>query len=165
MIKPSDLAIRWNIFARELEVILAVRQLRIEALPEEIALFPGKVRRLAQSLSEPDSFPILTDEEITALTRKFNLNNDEVLRLHAAILAASIEQSLMVQMDKEAARSIAEAAFQQILSALRQADDEANDPDTTRGDIFLGMDDANERALNAAWRSFDARIKSSVRRR
>lgn len=146
---------RWNIFARELEIILATRGIRIEALPGKIAIFPEKARHLAQSLSEAGSFPILNADEMADLIRKFHLSNAEVLHLNTAILATSIEKTLIGHVGREVALTIADATFPQILAAFRQADDDANDPDARRGDIFLTQDNTNNDVLNAAWRSFD----------
>jgi hypothetical protein len=155
MHRRSGYSKRWNIFVRELTAILAARHIRVETLSEEIAIFPDKVRRLAQSLSEPGSFPILNADEMAELIRKFHLSNEEVLRLNTAIIATSLEKTLLGYLDQEAALSIADTAFPQILAALRQADNDANDPDTKRGDRSLGLDNTNERALNAANRSLE----------
>jgi hypothetical protein len=156
MYRRSGYSKHWNIFARELAAILAVRNLRLETLSEQSAIFPDKVRRLAQSLSEAGSFPVLNADEMAVLIRTFHLSNDEVLQLKAALLATALEKMLMAHIDQEAALSIADAVFRQLLPAVRRADEEANDPDAKRGDLSLNLDNTNDRALNAACRSFDS---------
>ena len=152
---------RWNIFARELEALLAIRRARIEALPEEIGLFPDTARRLVQSLSKPDLFPVLNAEEIEALNHKYRLTPDEDLRLNAATIAASLEETLIAYLDQETALSIADSEFLQILAALRQAEEGAKD--TRRGDTFQVGDNTNDRAFNAALHSFDVGEKAMHR--
>ena len=147
---------RWNIFARELENVLAVRRIRLELLHEVITIFPDKARRLAQSLYEPGYFPLLNEGELENLTLTCHLSRAEVLHLKAAILASSVEKMLLdYTLDEEKALQTADTTFPFFLDVLQQVDDEAQDQDTVRGDIFLAMDTTNDHALNDAWRSFD----------
>ncbi len=146
----------WNIFARELETILSARRIRLEHLYEVITIFPDKARRLAQSLYEPGYFPLLSERELADLTLACHLSRAEVLHLKAAILATSVEKMLLgYTLDEQKALQAADATFPFLLDALQQTDDEENDQDATRGDLFLGMDNTNDRVLNAAWHSFD----------
>lgn len=155
MYRHSSYSKHWNIFARELAAIFAARNLRLEALADQRTIFPDKARRLAQSLSEAGSFPILNADEMAAVTHTFHLSHDEVLHLKAALLATAIEKTLMAQIDQDPALSIADTAFRQILISMQRAD-EADEPDTPRGDLSLHLDNTNDRALNAACRSFDS---------
>jgi len=54
---------RWNIFAAELEDILASRGVSLSLLDVRASVHREKVRRLSQSLLKPKSFPILTGSE------------------------------------------------------------------------------------------------------
>jgi hypothetical protein len=147
---------RWNIFARELENLLAARRIRLELLHEVITIFPDKARRLAQSLYEPGYFPLLNNGELEDLTLTCHLSHAEVLHLKAAVLATSVEKMLLgYTLDEEKALQTADTTFPFFLDVLQQIDDEANDQDAIRGDLFLAMDNTNDRALNDAYHSFD----------
>lgn len=147
---------RWNLFARELETILAERGIRLTMLHEEMVIFPDKVRRLYQSLYTPHSFPILNEDEMERLIQTCQLNNAEVLRLKTALLATSIEALLVEQIDPEHALQAAEAITPHLLAALQQKEEEANDADgQTKGDLFLGKDDSLDNGLEEACASFD----------
>lgn len=108
---------RWNIFARELENILASRGLRLGHLDDRAGIHREKVRRLRQSLPKPRSFPVLNPSEMEAVAEAFQLNLYEILHLRAAILTAAIEELLMERIDPESALLAAD----QILSMLSRA--------------------------------------------
>ena len=86
---------RWNIFAAELEDMLASRGVNLSLLDNRASIHREKVRRLRQSLLKPKSFPILSTDEMDKVIRVFGLNDTEVLRLRAAMLATSIEKMLI----------------------------------------------------------------------
>jgi hypothetical protein len=109
---------RWNIFARELEDILALRGLKLTHLDDRANIYPRKVARLRESLHRPKSFPVLNREEMERISVAFRLNSDEILRLHAAILTAAIEKTLMDHIGQDAALLAAEQIFLVILGAI-----------------------------------------------
>jgi hypothetical protein len=108
---------RWNIFARELEDILALRGLRLGHLDDRAGIHREKVRRLRQSLLRPKSFPVLNPSELEAVAEAFKLKMYEILHLRAAVLAAAIEELLMERVDPESGLLAAD----QILSMLSKA--------------------------------------------
>jgi hypothetical protein len=116
----SASAKRWNLFARELEDILATYNIRLGHLDDRAGIHREKVRRLIQSLSTPKSFPVLNTEEMEQVIQTFQLSDEEVLRLRAALLATSIEKTLMDRINQDDALLAAEQAFPTILKALRE---------------------------------------------
>src|SRR5690242_18013470 len=92
---------RWNLFARELADILAVNHLGLGHLDDRAGIHREKVRRLIQSLSAPKSFPVLNAEEMELVIQKFQLGDEDVLRLRAALLATSIEKTLMDRINQD----------------------------------------------------------------
>jgi site-specific recombinase XerD len=111
---------RWNIFARELEDILALRGLRLTHLDDRAFIHREKVRRLRQSLLRPRSFPVLNPTEMDNVIVTFQLNDNEVLRLHAALLATAIEEMLMDRISSEDALFLAEHLFSHLLQRLEK---------------------------------------------
>src|SRR5690242_17036365 len=111
MTEQMGLVKRWNLFARELEDILATYNLGLGHLEDRVGIHREKVRRLILSLRRPKSFPILNTEEIDLLVQKLPLVAEEVLRLRAAILVTSIEKALMDSINQDAALLVAEQTF------------------------------------------------------
>lgn len=111
---------RWNLFARELQDILATYNLGLGHLDDRAGIHREKVRRLTQSLYTPKSFPVLNPEELEQVIQTFQLSDEEVLRLRAALLATSIEKTLMDRIHQDDALLAAEQAFPIILKALRE---------------------------------------------
>jgi len=152
----KSIAKRGNLFARELEAVLAGRGIRLAALHEEMTIFPDKVRRLHQSLYTPHSFPILNEDEMERLVQTRHLSNEEILRLKAALLATSVEAMLIEYINPENALQAAEAITPLLFAALQEKDAEANDAGTKiKGDLFLGRDDTVDNDLEEACTSFD----------
>jgi hypothetical protein len=131
MFASSDDGPRWNLFARELEDILAARSLRLGHLDNRKDEFGAplvhreKVRRLQHSLQTPKSFTVLNPEELERVMAVFEFNREERIGLYAALLATSVEVALMDRIDPHSALQAAE----QILPALRQA---LHDPDQAK---------------------------------
>ena len=146
---------RWNLFARELEDILARRRLRLEQLGDRIAILPEKVRRLSQSLLKPKLFPVLNGDELDQVTQAYGLSPTEVARLQAAILASSIEKMLMERVSQDDALLAAEQLFPIILNAL-QLDNIDELGSMTRGDLFFAMDDESDMVLESALEAIDS---------
>lgn len=115
---------QWNLFARELDDILAVHGYRLGHLNDRAEIHPEKVRRLQHSLRTP-RFHMLAPDEIERVCDTFGFSHDERLRLKAAILATGIEVLLMNRINQDDAL----AAAEQMLPALRRAV-EAHDGDT-----------------------------------
>jgi hypothetical protein len=111
---------RWNLFARELEDILEARGLRLTHLDDRAAIHREKVRRLTRSLLSPKSFPVLNTDEMTRVEEAFNLSEDELLRLRAAILVTAIEETLMDRINQDDALLAAEQIFPIIVAAMRK---------------------------------------------
>lgn len=107
-----------NIFARELEAILASRGIKLGKLDDltTIHIHRERVRRLQQSLSAP-RFHTLPPEELEGICAVFNLTTQEVALLKAAILAAAIEGKLMDRINQDDAFMAAE----QLLPLLKDA--------------------------------------------
>ena len=66
----ADQEKRWNLFARELEDILATRHLGIGHLDDRAGIHREKIRRLIQSLGRPKSFPMLNAEEMEQIVKE-----------------------------------------------------------------------------------------------
>lgn len=115
---------QWNLFARELEDILAVHGFRLGHLNDRAEIHPEKVRRLQHSLRMP-RFHMLAPEELERVYDVFGFNHEERIRLKAAILATAIEVLLMNRINQDDAL----AAAEQMLPALRRAV-EAHDGDS-----------------------------------
>lgn len=111
---------RWNIFARELEDILVARGLRLTQLDDRTAIHREKVRRLVRSLLTPKSFPVLNPSEMDEIIVAFNLTEDEVLRLRAAILTTAVEAMLMDRIYRDDALAVAEQVLPMIFQAMRR---------------------------------------------
>jgi hypothetical protein len=122
---------RWNLFARELEDILAIRGLRLGHLRYRTDEFGAplvhheKVRRLKHSL-RAKSFTLLNPEELERVMKAFEFTSEEHSRLRAALLATAVEVTLMDRINPDSALRAAE----QILPVLRQALDS---PDEDNG--------------------------------
>src|SRR5262249_29247054 len=120
----GDQPIRWNLFARELEDILAARGLRLGHLDDlkdawgGPLLHRGKVHRLQQSLKRPKWFSVLNPGELERVIQALQLTTEEQVRLQAAMLATAVEVLLVDRLDdmRDAVR-----AAEQLLPLLQQA--------------------------------------------
>lgn len=115
----------WNLFARELEAILAKRGLGIGHLDNRAFIHPEKVRRLQRSLREP-KFHVLPPEEIDRICTVFQFTPQEVMRLKAAILATAIEVMLMNRINQDDALAAAEQFLPLLQRALETHDGDAD---------------------------------------
>lgn len=121
----SAQSIRWNIFARELERILARRNLRLSHLysrkdEQGPIVHPEKVRRLQRSLYTPKNLATLNPDEMRRVTHAFDLTQEELARLRAALLATAVEMLLLNRVEALVALQAADEAFQPLLSAISQ---------------------------------------------
>jgi len=160
---------RWNLFARELEDVLAAHKVGLSQLFHRTTFNPAIVARLRQSLIQkyPKHFPILTREQLEEVITCFQLNEEEQIRLRAAILATGVERILMDRLDPDNALLATDQIFPVILNAMRtlpleigglgvlrkgeETDDDQNGEDTTFDLIF----DALDRASLALHMSFE----------
>jgi hypothetical protein len=124
---------RWNIFACELEDILADHGLRLSQLDDRAFIHREKVRRLRKSLERPKSFPVLNPAEMDEVIAAIGLDAYEVLRLRAAIMAASIQEMLVERIDAENALIAVEQIFPTIMAAMEQHQYEARGIAAMRG--------------------------------
>ena len=110
---------RWNIFARELEDILAARRLRLSHLDDRRVVYHReKVRRLQQSLASPRHLSTLNPEEMERLIDIMKLTESEQKRLNAALLATAVEMTLMDRIDAETALMASNDVFHILLAAM-----------------------------------------------
>jgi hypothetical protein len=107
----------WNLFARVLQEILAAHDLGLGHLDDRIHIHPEKVRRLQRSLKVSKSFPMLNSDELAQIIAVFQLSRTEKMRLRAAVLATSVEATLMDRINQDDALRAAE----QILPIIEQA--------------------------------------------
>lgn len=111
---------RWNIFARELENILAARGLRLSHLDDRGVVFHReKVRRLQQSLKSPGHLATLNPDEMTRLITTFGLSDLEQQRLRASLLATAVEMTLLDRVDARLALMASEDVFNILFAAIR----------------------------------------------
>ena len=111
---------RWNIFARELEDILAARSLRLSHLDDRHVVYhPEKVRRLQQSLKSPRHLSTLNPEEMERLIAIMKLTDSEQRRMNAALLATAVEMTLMDRIDPETALMASNDVFHILLAAMK----------------------------------------------
>ncbi len=110
---------QWNIFARELAKLMSVHGLKLSHLyNRQIVYYPEIVRRLQQSLDRPGRFPILNPEELDRLISALHLTPSEENQLKAAIVATSIERTLMDRINQDAALQAADDVFHIVFDAL-----------------------------------------------
>ena len=110
----------WNLFARVLQEILAEHGLGLGHLDDRANIHPEKVRRLQRSLKVPKSFPVLNIDEMERVITVFHLNRHDKIRLRAAILATSIEETLMDRINADDALHAAEHILRIIEQALQE---------------------------------------------
>ncbi|HEU5378922.1 MAG TPA: hypothetical protein VFV38_26150 [Ktedonobacteraceae bacterium] len=120
MLDSSRLLPRWNIFARELESILAEHGLRLSQLDDRgIVEHREKVRRLQQSLKSPGHLATLNPVEIERLTARLNLSDLEQQRLRASLLATAVEMTLLDRVEARIALMAADDVFNILFEAMR----------------------------------------------
>lgn len=141
----------WNLFARELETILAAHQLTIGQLDDRLGIHREKVRRLKRSLLAPKSFPVLNTEEMELVIDELQLSDAETMQLRAALLAAAIERLLMDRIDQENALLACEQLFPIISAAMQQQLNSIRGLGAIRReDVIASTYDESDLALEAA---------------
>lgn len=164
----------WNIFARELEAILATRGLRLSHLDDRgIVLHREKVRRLQQSLKSPRHLTTLNPDEIERLTVTMQLTELEQKQLRAALLATAVEMTLMDRIDPQTALMASDDVFHILFAAIKAQPDMAvatgvkadaiiDDPGSSDDDVFTQALDLIDRAILAVHVSNNA-VSSQAR--
>jgi hypothetical protein len=115
-----DGLIKWNIFARVLEEILAAHDARIGQIDDRTPIYREKVARLQRSLSDSAHIHALNPAELEQVRRAFTLSDDEMLQLRAAVVAASIQKGLLDRISPEDARLAAEELYPGLVDSLRR---------------------------------------------
>jgi hypothetical protein len=139
---------RWNLFAQELEEILAGHQQTLRTFNPKLGFSAEKGRRLQQSLLAPGSLPVLTPEELEAVELELSLSGEEWIRLRAALLATAIERMLMYRIGKERALQAVEHIIPLIGEALREQIQTYGEPGSRRGPDFEAVEDTE---VDLAW--------------
>lgn len=119
---------RWNVFAAVLEDILhahdpAIGIGHLDDRPDPLSgalIHREKVRRLQHSLLTPKSFPVLLPDELEQVARAFHFTSDELRQLQAAVLATSIEATLMDRIPNHLALAAAQVLLPLLTTALRE---------------------------------------------
>ncbi len=102
---------RWNIFARVLEEILQAHGCRIGQIDDRTSIHRETVARLQRSLDDPAHVHLLNPQELDEVCVAFGLSQDEIARLRAAMVAASIQKTLLDRISTEDARAAAEELY------------------------------------------------------
>ena len=147
---------RWNLFARELEDILTAHNLHLGLIDDRTDIHREKIRRLQKSLSTPKNFPVLNPEEMELLIEKFDLSEEERVRLRAALLATAIERMLMSRIDQDNALLASEKIgniLRETLLAQFELDDELGS--IRSGDSESIEDNEEDMKWNRAWSALD----------
>ncbi|HLI68468.1 MAG TPA: hypothetical protein VKV19_01805 [Ktedonobacteraceae bacterium] len=149
----------WNLFALELQRILRKYGMDLGQLDDRVGIHREKVRRLIQSLDTPPSLPLLNPEETEAIIGKLNLDPEDVLRLHAAVLATSVQRILSDRIRLDEAYLAAEQILPIIAQSLLAHAGEKGLGNIRAGDIDpmdSDLDDVLDTILNAIDRGSEA---------
>lgn len=145
----------WNLFARVLQEILIAHGVGLGHLDDRAHIHREKVRRLQRSLKIPKSFPVLNIEEMEEVITVFGLNRAEKIRLRAALLATSIEETLMDRIHPHDALRAAEQILSIIEQALQEHAHELAGIGAVKGGSTLLGDDEIDRKLGGALSAID----------
>ena len=146
----------WNLFASVLQEILAAHGLGLGHLDDRANIHREKVRRLQRSLKVPKSFPVLNIDEMERVITTFGLNRKEKIRLRAAVLATSIEETLMDRISPDDALKAAEQILGIIEQALQEhAHDLAGIGAVKGGSIMMSEESEIDRKLGNALTAID----------
>ncbi len=147
-----------NIFAYELQNVLRKYNLELSLLDDRAGIHPEKVRRLAQSLRSPKSFPVLNVAEMDLLISTLNLHEADIIRLRAAILAASIQRTLVDRINQNDALLATNQIFPIILQALEDESESDYGLGNTRGgpDTDAEDDSSLDQVFVRAFAAIDA---------
>lgn len=144
----------WNLFALELQKILKKYGMDLGHLDDRMGIHREKVRRLLQSLHTPASLPLLNPEEIQIIIDTLNLKPEDILRLHAAVLATSIQRTLSDRIHQDDAHRAAEQLLPVIIQSLITYAGEKGLGNIRTGDIDP-MDSELNNVLDTALNAMD----------
>lgn len=142
----------WNLFAFELQKILKKYGMDLGHLDGQMGIHREKVRRLIQSLYTPPSLPLLNPEETQTIIDTLHLDSEDVLYLHASVLATSIQRTLSDRIHQDEARLAAEQVLPTIVQSLIAHAGERGLGNIRTGDIDpldSELDDSLDAILNA----------------
>ncbi|HLG63642.1 MAG TPA: hypothetical protein VKY19_17000 [Ktedonosporobacter sp.] len=145
----------WNLFARVLQEILAAHGVGLGHLDDRAHIHREKVRRLQRSLKIAKSFPVLNIDEMEEVIAVFGLNRTEKIRLRAALLATSIEETLMDRIHPQDALRAAEQILGIIELALQEHAHELAGIGAVKGGSALSAEDEIDRKLGSALSAID----------
>jgi hypothetical protein len=147
----------WNIFAHELEAVLAAHRHSLQELDPQLGIPQEKARRLQHSLLTPGSLPVLTPEEFEDLEVELSLDREEWTRLQAALLATAVERLLVYRVGHEQALQAAELLLPLLDRALHERWTLEERLGARRGPGWEAMEDAVEDLIwESIWQMLDA---------
>jgi hypothetical protein len=147
----------WNLFARELETVLAAHHQSLQELDPQLGIPPEKARRLQHSLLTPGSLPVLTPEEFEDLEMGLSLGIGEWTHLQAALLATAVERMLVYRVGEEQALRAATLLLPLLDSALHERWALEERLGASRGPTWEALEDAGEDLVwESIWEMLDA---------
>lgn len=132
---------KWNIFARELDTLLAVRGLALGHLDDRAHIHREKVRRLRRGLREP-KFHVLPPAELDHVCDVFGFSQAERLLLRAAVLCTAIEELLMDRINQDDALAAAEQLFPLLCRAVAAHDGDDTGIGAIKGGVLAVLSTA-----------------------
>jgi len=147
----------WNLFARELEVVLVAHHQRLQELDPQLGIPLEKARRLQHSLQTPGSLPVLTPDEFEDLEMELSLNVEEWTHLQAALLATAVERLLAYRVGQEQALRAAELLLPVLDSALQERWTLEERLGASRGPNWEALeDDGEDQVWESVWGMLDS---------
>lgn len=148
---------RWNLFARELERVLAAHRHSLDEINPQLGIAREKARRLQQSLQAPGSLPVLTPEELEDLDMELSLRTEEWARLQAALLATAVERLLVYRLGHQQALQAAEQLLPLLDAALQERLRLEDSLGTRRGADWEAAENIEgDLAWEGIWETLDA---------
>jgi hypothetical protein len=121
MAESAAYSVRWNIFARELESILAAHGWELGHLDDRGVVYNReKVRRLQKSLISPGHLATLNPDEMQRLIDILQLDEFEQKRLRASLLATAVERTLLDRVNKDVAFTASQQVYAVLLGAMEE---------------------------------------------
>jgi len=104
-----------NIFVEELLSVLRKHGRDLSYLTTSVGIHFQVVNRLKVSLSKENRSAVLNPDDLDALQRAIPLNEDEMYRLQAAVMAESVRRVQLERVAADKATGLAKTTFQLIL--------------------------------------------------
>jgi hypothetical protein len=134
--ESSHMPVRWNIFARVLEDIMADHGCLLGQLVSKAGIHTQKVARLRRSLKYP-CFHLLSPAELDHVISVFEFDAEEQLRIRTAVLATAIEEMLMDRINHKDALLATEQFYPQLLKILRNYQGRTMGAGVIKGEISM----------------------------